>query len=253
MKQTYEEYTRIAVEQSARDFGCDPEAFGADENRFLVSALAEGARVYCRRPVLFEMATYGKNTVAAGREDLIAAAREALGDCEAPYGPFCPENLAELDRQLRQRGAKLGYASHYFLPDPAAAAAFDIPCPFPVRLLEPAEFAALYVPEFPNALSAKRPECDRLACAAYDGDRVIALAGISEDCPSMWQIGIDVLPAYRGHGIGPCLVNRLTREVLSRGSLPFYGAAWANVRSMKTAERAGYRMAWTQVAAVPLA
>ncbi|MBQ3707480.1 MAG: GNAT family N-acetyltransferase [Clostridia bacterium] len=253
MEQTYKEFKRIAVEQSARDFGCNPEAFTSDENRFLVSGMAEGARVYCRQPLLFEMATYGRNTVAAGREDLIEAARKALGECEAPYGPFRPEILAKLDRLLRRRGAKLGYASHYFLPDPAAAAAFDIPCPFPVRLLGPAEFGALYLPEFSNALSAKRPECDRLACAAYDGDRVIALAGISEDCAAMWQIGIDVLEAYRGHGIGPCLVNRLTREVLSRGPLPFYGAAWANVRSMKTAERAGYRLAWTQVAAVSLA
>ena len=253
MEQTYKEFKRIAVEQSARDFGCNPEAFTSDENRFLVSGMAEGARVYCRQPLLFEMATYGRNTVAAGREDLIEAARKALGECEAPYGPFRPEILAKLDRLLRRRGAKLGYASHYFLPDPAAAAAFDIPCPFPVRLLGPAEFGALYLPEFSNALSAKRPECDRLACAAYDGDRVIALAGISEDCAAMWQIGIDVLEAYRGHGIGPCLVNRLTREVLSRAPLPFYGAAWANVRSMKTAERAGYRLAWTQVAAVSLA
>ena len=77
MKQTYEEYTRIAMEQSARDFGCRPEDFAAEDNRFLISECTEGARVYCRQPALFEMATYGKNTVAAGREDLIAAAREA--------------------------------------------------------------------------------------------------------------------------------------------------------------------------------
>ena len=249
---TKKEMLRIAVEQSARDFGCSPEDFEADGNRFLVSKPTTGARVYCSRPVLFDMATYGRNTVAAGREDLVEAARELFGDLAQPHELFGPEKLAGLDRLLRERGAKIGFASHFFLPDPALSPAFADSSPLSVRLLGPEEFAPFYVPEFSNALSAKRPELDRLACAAYDEERAVALAGISEDCPAMWQIGIDVIPEYRGRGIGPYLVHRLTREVLAVGRLPFYGAAWANVRSLKTAERAGYRPAWTQISAVPL-
>lgn len=246
-----ETFTRIAMEQSARDFGCRPEDFAAEDNRFLISECTEGARVYCRQPVLFEMATYGRNAVAAGREDLIAAAREVLGDLSKPHDLFRPDSLGALDRRFREQGVTIGYATHFFLPDPAAIEACDASLPMPARLLGPEEFGALYLPEFSNALSMKRPERDRLALAAYDGDRVIALAGISEDCPSMWQIGIDVTPAYRGQGIGPALVNRLTRTVLSGGHLPFYGASWANVCSLKTAVRAGYRTAWTQISAVP--
>lgn len=38
----------------------------------------------------------------------------------------------------------------------------------------------------------------------------------------MWQIGIDVLPEYRRMGIASTLVNRLAREILSIGKVPFY-------------------------------
>ena len=47
-----------------------------------------------------------------------------------------------------------------------------------------------------NALYAPRRERDVLAVGAYDGDRLIGLAGCSADCETMWQIGVDVLPAF---------------------------------------------------------
>lgn len=43
----------------------------------------------------------------------------------------------------------------------------------------------------------KRKEKDVLGVGAYDDGRLIALAGCSADCETMWQIGIDVLPPYR--------------------------------------------------------
>ena len=36
---------------------------------------------------------------------------------------------------------------------------------------------------------------DVLAVGAYDGARLVGLAGCSADCESMWQIGVDVLPS----------------------------------------------------------
>ena len=126
---TMKDFLRIAAEQSAVDFGCSPEDFAADENRFLVSKPTSGARVYCPQPVLFDMATYGRNTVAAGREDLIEAARELFGGLAEPHELFGPEKLAGLDRLLREHGAKIGFASHFFLPDPALFPAFSDPAP----------------------------------------------------------------------------------------------------------------------------
>ena len=39
---------------------------------------------------------------------------------------------------------------------------------------------------------------DMLAVAAIDGDKIMGMAGASADNKTMWQIGIDVLPKYRG-------------------------------------------------------
>lgn len=65
----------------------------------------------------------------------------------------------------------------------------------------------------------------------------------------MWQIGIDVLPAYRQKGIAAALVSRLARETFLRGKIPFYCAAWSNIPSKKTAVRCGFFPAWVQLTA----
>ena len=48
------------------------------------------------------------------------------------------------------------------------------------------------------------------------------MAGASEDCEEMWQIGINVLPEAEGQGIGKKLVPVLKNEILRRGKVPFY-------------------------------
>ena len=63
----------------------------------------------------------------------------------------------------------------------------------------------------------------------------------------MWQIGIDVLPAYRRRGIASALTSRLACEILHRDLVPFYCCAWSNIRSARNAIRSGFRPAWVQV------
>ena len=46
-------------------------------------------------------------------------------------------------------------------------------------------------------------------------------SGVSDDSPIMRQIGIDVLPSWRGAGIASVLV-RAPRLTLAEGYLPFY-------------------------------
>jgi GNAT superfamily N-acetyltransferase len=100
-----------------------------------------------------------------------------------------------------------------------------------------------------NALSDKRPQLDVLAVAAYDKGRLIGLAGCSADCDAMWQIGVDVLPAYRLKGIASSLTSLLAIEVLKRGKVPFYGAAWSNLSSVRNAIKSGFRPAWIELTA----
>ena len=65
----------------------------------------------------------------------------------------------------------------------------------------------------------------------------------------MYQIGIDVLPEYRRQRIAAALTSRLTEEILALGKVPFYCAAWSNIRSVKNAITCGYRPAWVELTA----
>ena len=88
--------------------------------------------------------------------------------------------------------------------------------------------------------------------AALDGGNMVGLAACSEDSPLLWQIGVDVDPFYRGKGIAVSLVRQLAQEVLIRGKVPFYGAAWCNIPSVRCALSAGFVPVWNEITAIPL-
>jgi GNAT superfamily N-acetyltransferase len=106
--------------------------------------------------------------------------------------------------------------------------------------------------EWSNALEEKRKEHDVLAVGAYDGNRLIGLAGCSADYETMWQIGIDVLPPYRRQGIASALTSRLALEIIDRGKVPFYCTAWSNLGSVRNAIKSGFRPAWVEMTARPI-
>ena len=84
---------------------------------------------------------------------------------------------------------------------------------------------------------------------AYDHGRLIGLAGCSADCEAMYQIGIDVLPAYRRKGIAAALTSKLALEIIALGKVPFYCAAWSNLKSVRNAIKCGFRPAWVELTA----
>ena len=97
--------------------------------------------------------------------------------------------------------------------------------------------------------SEKRKHLDVLGVGAYDGDKLIGLAGCSADCATMYQIGVDVLPEYRRKGVASALTSKLALEILALDKVPFYCAAWCNVKSVRNAIRSGFRPAWVQISA----
>lgn len=65
----------------------------------------------------------------------------------------------------------------------------------------------------------------------------------------MWQIGVDVLPQFRQLGIASALTSRLAVEILDRGKVPFYCAAWSNIKSVRNAVRSGFLPTWVEMTA----
>ena len=106
-----------------------------------------------------------------------------------------------------------------------------------------------YTEEWSNALSSENRGLDVLGVGAYDHGRLIGLAGCSADCETMYQIGIDVLPAYRRKGIAAALTSKLALEIIALGKVPFYCAAWSNLKSVRNAIKCGFRPAWVELTA----
>lgn len=111
---------------------------------------------------------------------------------------------------------------------------------------------------YSNALgfSVTRPDVLVLAAYAVDGADdtegagipanadPVAMVGLSDDSPIMRQIGIDVLPAFRGAGIASALVRDAARLTLAEGYLPFYGTSPSHMLSQRVALNAGLVPTW---------
>ena len=243
---TNKEILRIAMEQSACDLCADVADFEKEENVIVFSEKNEGARRYLKLPFSCQLVSYGSNTVASVSREFYDLTKEYIDKYPVEH-QFETPNLHVLNDALERNGQRICFMAEYFLPDVDMLRALD--CQYELRVLGPEDFCGLYIPEWSNALYESRKHLDVLGIGAYDGDKLIGLAGASADCDSMWQIGVDVLPAYRRQGIASAMTSRLAVEILARGKVPFYCAAWCNVKSVRNAIKSGFRPAWVEMTA----
>ncbi len=241
---TQTDLLRIALAQSAIDLNCAPEDLISGKKIVVESAPHPKARAYLRLPFACNLVSYGGGVVASVSPETRHIVTSYIEKYPTEH-LFETPNLHALDDALAPHGLRTCFMAEYFLPDLSALR--PLPCKYDLRLLQPADFKGLYLPQWSNALSDKRPHLDILGVGAYDGDALVGFAGCSADCDRMWQIGIDVLPAYRRQGIAAALTARLALECLERGKVPFYCAAWSNIPSVRNAIRAGFRPAWVEL------
>ena len=247
---TNREILRVAMEQSAIDLSADATDFLREENVVVLSRENASARRYLKLPFSCQLVSYGNNVVASVLPEFREMTEEYIGRYSVEH-LFETPNLHVLNDALLKKGQKICFMAEYFLPDMEAlyASSAEIALPYRMKLLSQEDFADLYLPEWSNALCAQRKHLDILGVGAYDGDRLVGLAACSADCDTMWQIGIDVLPAYRRQGIASALTRSLAVEILKCGKVPFYCAAWSNVKSVRNAIRSGFRPAWVEMTA----
>lgn len=238
-----------ALRQSACDCNCQAEDFLTDKNHVCESVATDRAKRYLELPHVCSLVSYGSNVVACGRADLLPEIRRFIDRVPGIENCFETPGLYALNKILEKADARVCFLSDNFLPDANEIFRCRCDCRYELRVLEPESFARWYVPEWKNALCADHRHLDRLAVGAFEKGTLIGLAGCSADCETMWQIGVDVLPAYRRQGIAAALTNRLARETFERGYVPFYCAAWSNVKSVKNAVRSGFRPGWVEMTA----
>ena len=125
----------------------------------------------------------------------------------------------------------------------------ELDCGYELRVLQNSDLADLYTEQWEHCLTFNDRERDVLAVGAYDNGELVGLAGCSADSETMYQIGVDVLHEYRRQGIASAVTSRLAIEIIKLGKVPFYCAAWSNIRSARNAIKSGFRPAWVELTA----
>ena len=216
--------------QLATDLNCSVEDFDREGFVFCKAKENPGRRPFPRGETHFEMLTMGGAVIVSATAELLLYLRE------------------ELDGKSRDDAFSMPFVfgcGAYFLP--------DNPRPLPLvgdvefSFVERHEIAGYYeLTGFENAMQydTHHPRPDMLLITAKKGGEIVGIAGTSEDCDMLWQVGVDVLPAYRHLGIAAIMTNRLAIEIMRRGKISYYGTASSNVASQRVAHRAGFQLSW---------
>ena len=207
-----QEILKIAMAQSAIDLCAEPTDFEKSENIIVTSHESDGARRYLKLPFSCQLVSYGNNVVASVSPEFRQITENYVNKYPVEH-LFETPHLHVLNEALMAKGQKICFMAEYFLPDVGALRerVVEGADPYELRLLTQSDFADLYLPEWSNALCKDRRHLDVLGVGAYNNGKLVGLAGCSADCDTMWQIGIDVLPAYRRQGIASVLTSRLAR------------------------------------------
>lgn len=227
------------------EFNCSPEDFTKSENILTVSAINEGRRIYSPEKYFFHMVTTGRNAVVTADECLHPFLSEYIKSREG-HMLFEMPNLMPLEKELNKFGRTMSQTHHMFLPERVVESEHY----YPVKWFYDNEITQFYGDErFPNAICDEfKPERpDRIVVIACEGDRIMGMAGCSEDAKGWQQIGIDVMPEYRSKGVGTYLVTLLKNKIIENGDIPFYGTSLSNYHSWNIALNSGFRPAWVEI------
>lgn len=243
---TNKDILEIALQQSAYDCNCKENDFLSEENIVTISKANPKARKYIPLPLECDLVSYGNNIVAQVSERTKSMVTKYINQYKV-HCCFETPNINVLNDLLVPFDMKVCFMAEYFLPDMTKIKELD--CDYELRILQKSDFEDLYLEQWSNCLTFNDRERDMLAVGAYDRDKLIGLACCSSDCEMMYQIGVDILPEYRRKGIASAVTSKLAVEIIKLGKVPFYCAAWSNIKSVRNAIKSGFRPAWVELTA----
>lgn len=205
------------------------EVFNKPENQFIKST-----------DQFFEVLTFGTNAIILADESIYDWCVENLTSVEAKR-IMDGEQLYKIECKLREHGKKLlGQCVRYLYLDENIS--INKPEGFTYKLYDIKNIEEIHQYKgFYNALNYKD---DTIAIAAFDGDKLAALAGADDRLDDLWQIGIDTVTEYRNKGLGAYLVKAIADEIVKQGKLPFYTTWSANIGSTAIALKTGFFPVW---------
>lgn len=237
----------------AADCACEPDALVSGGTTFSVAREMPRRRRYPLRDPSLLIVTIGRGVAISANEGRLVWLRDRLADRERD-DIFAATSIVELASLVAPDGEiiigpTVAYAGSRdtFRPVP-------IPLGIEIEMVDRDAIPALLVhPGFDHALTYRldSDRRDRIATVAHRDGEVIGIAACSDDADALWQIGVDVVPAAQGAGIGRALVSGLTARILEEGRVPFYTAAASNIASRGLALGLGYWPAWTALRSAP--
>ncbi|MGN0636907.1 MAG: GNAT family N-acetyltransferase [Huintestinicola sp.] len=231
--------------QLSRDYCCTPEEVSGRENIFTVYTPLEGRRKFGKNSECFlKICAVNGKILVTGREDIVSVCREKYSKLDGAWFMEA-QTVIELESLVRKFGYKIKQLHPFFISGKITAP-------------EPYDFDTVFYTQneieqfrdddrFDEAYAFCEETPDVLGIAAVKNGDIIGMAGASADSPYMYQIGINVLPEHRGNGIGAALVSLLKNKVLELEKLPYYGTSVSHIASQKTAVKAGFIPAWTEL------
>jgi GNAT superfamily N-acetyltransferase len=247
---TNEDIKRIAMEQSAIDFNCSVNDFLHKGNTVAISRLNEGRKKCYQKPMFCGLGYYGEGLVASVDEGIKDFVEAFIGKYPG-YRCFDTPQMNALNWELAKYKKCVCFLAEFFLPD--INQKVPVNEAVQIKIIREDEIPELYQDDrFHMALGYDNSgeKKDVIAAVGYIDGKIAGVAGASNDCDSMWQIGIDVLPEYRNLGVASTLTKRLTDEIIILGKVPYYCTAWSNIASKRNALRCGYKTAWVELAAI---
>lgn len=235
---------QIVKTQLALDYNCQVSDFAKEKNTIVENKLCEGRRIYGNDGCFLKILCFGGTAIINTSPLIIHWCEEKLLNRNAAWFFQYPK-LRAIDREIQNFGHQIADVHHYYLPRP------DVSRIEPIASIKWYEYEDILQfqndDRFEEAFAFDENHPDTLAVAAFDGNNIMGMAGASADGVAMWQIGIDILPEYRGRGIGTNLVTILKNEVLKRGKIPFYGTVESHFHSQNIALNAGFFPAWAEL------
>lgn len=244
-------HLKTAIEQAAVDYGADVSVFDGGVHILQAKPFTERARRTKIGTPFLDMVFFGNGLLAVTGAKIQPYIECYIAKCGNDlFRVLDAPNVFMLDDELNKHGYRVSEIAQAFLPSVESHKPECNDNGLRLVVLRGIDISSLYTYKcFSEALcyDTDKSRRDEIAVVYYDKDKPVAVAACSNDSDSMWQIGVDVLPGYRGRGLALSLVAKLSDLIEEAGKTPFYRCAWSNIASRRTAYRAGYADAWIEL------